>query len=119
MENIQQPNTVNDLNQNGLNGTIKLNTNQFGDIDTPIINNNKDNSYGPKKLPMLEDILISDPIYPEIKSENTRKNSVKKKNKGKEVENKKENDSIETKDKRRTNSIKRKRIKSIKKKKSH
>ena len=60
--------TVNDLNQNGLNGTIKLNTNQFGDIDTPIINNNKDNSYGPKKLPMLEDILISDPVYPEIKS---------------------------------------------------
>ena len=115
MENIQQPNTVNDLNQNGLNGTIKLNTNQFGDIDTPIINNNKDNSYGPKKLPMLEDILISDPIYPESKSENTRKNSVKKKNKGKEVENNKENDSIETKDKRRTNSIKRKRIKSIKK----
>ena len=82
MENIQQPNTVNDLNQNGLNKTIKLNTNQLGDIDTPNINNNKDNSYGPKKLPMLEDILISDPVYPEIKSENTRKNSVKKKNKG-------------------------------------
>ena len=60
-------------------------------------------------------IVPFNPFYPESKSENTRKNSVKKKNKGKEVENNKESDSIETKDKRRTNSIKRKRIKSIKK----
>ena len=101
MENL----SLNESKENSRLKTDKL------DTDTPISNNKKDNSYKPKNVPVLEEILKSNEDFRLSYSDNTRKYSVKKK-KPKDTDNDKD---LSLKERRRVGSIKRKAKKNPKK----
>jgi len=81
----------------------------FETEEPPLINNKRKDSFKSDDAPVLEDIIK--PNEDKSQSENTRKNSVKRKNRQKEVENSKENSLI--KNRKRGPSIKRKLKKNI------
>ena len=90
MDNLKKPQGKNDLIITDSQQSSKMKNQKLED-ESPLTINKKDNSYETKKAPMLEDMIKNNEDIQISQSENTRKNSVRRKNKVKEVENDKDN----------------------------
>ena len=90
MDNLKKPKLKNDLIITDSQQSSKIKNQKLED-ESPLTINKKDNSYETKKAPMLEDMIKNNEDIQISQSENTRKNSVRRKNKVKELENDKDN----------------------------
>ena len=90
MDNLKKPQGKNDLIITDSQQSSKMKNKKLED-ESPLTINKKDNSYETKKAPMLEDMIKNNEDIQISQSENTRKNSVRRKNKVKDVENGKDN----------------------------
>ena len=106
MENTQKFQGKNDLILTDSQQSSKMKNQKLED-ESPVITNKKDNSYEPKKVPILEDMIKYNEDIQVSQSENTRKNSVRRKKQLKEAEKDKDN-SLPKKERKRGPSIKRK-----------
>ena len=90
MDNLKKPQGKNDLIITDSQQSSKMKNKKLED-ESPLTVGKKDNSYETKKAQMLEDMIKNNEDIQISQSENTRKNSVRRKNKVKDVENGKDN----------------------------